>query len=253
MIRQNYFNMYRPNTSNAIEDTKCISTFVDQTPPIPSRTQNLSQHVLTKPILCQQEHKIYLKMRWQNKSHCSEDIKYISIGVWQTPPMPAMIQNVSQNILINPILYQRGHKIYLNMSGTNPYHGSKNSKCIQHVLTKPLPCQRGHKIYLNMFWITPPVPAGTPIGSQQVLSKPIPCQRGLKMHLTQCWPNPSHASEDTKCISTCVDQMLPCQQWDKMYLNMSRPTHPMLARIQNASPYVLTKRIPCHQRQNTYL
>ena len=130
MIRQNYFNMYRPNTSNAIEDTKCISTFVDQTPPIPSRTQNLSQHVLTKPILCQQEHKIDLKLRWPNKSHCSEDIKYISIGVWQTPPMPARTKNTSQLLLTKPKTCQRGHKTYLNMCWPNHYHASEEKKCI---------------------------------------------------------------------------------------------------------------------------
>ena len=52
----------------------------------------------------QYNNKIYLKMRRPNKSHCSDDIKCNSIGVWQTPPMPARIQNVSKNILINPIL-----------------------------------------------------------------------------------------------------------------------------------------------------
>ena len=40
------------NESNAIKDTKCISTIFDQTHHMPSRTQTVSQHVLTKLRLC---------------------------------------------------------------------------------------------------------------------------------------------------------------------------------------------------------
>jgi hypothetical protein len=36
--------------AEASEDTKCISTCVDQTHLMPARTQNASQHVTTKPL-----------------------------------------------------------------------------------------------------------------------------------------------------------------------------------------------------------
>ena len=41
-----HLNKNGPKPFNASEDTKCISTSVDQTHPMPMRTQNVSQHVL---------------------------------------------------------------------------------------------------------------------------------------------------------------------------------------------------------------
>jgi hypothetical protein len=65
--------------SNASENTKCFSTCVDQTQPMPASTQNVSEHVLT------------------------------------ISTMPTRTQNVSEHVLNKPIPFQRGHKMYLNM------------------------------------------------------------------------------------------------------------------------------------------
>ena len=62
-----------PDPSHASENTKCIPSFVDQTHPMPARTQNVSQHVLTKPLPCQWGHEMYLNLCWPNLSHASED------------------------------------------------------------------------------------------------------------------------------------------------------------------------------------
>ena len=90
-----YLLMYWPYPNYASEDTKCISTYVDYTRPMQTRTQIDSQLVLTKPIPCQLGHKIYLNLCWPNPSHASEDLKWISTFFDHT--MPAR------------------HKMYLNL------------------------------------------------------------------------------------------------------------------------------------------
>ena len=143
-------NMWWPNLS---QDKKCISTCVDRTHSMLSRTQNafqqvlsicqrehkmylnscwlypshdrentnVSQHVLTNPLLCQRGHKNHLYMCWPISSNASEDSKCISSCVDQTYSIPARKQNVSQHML------------------TNPTHASEDTKC----MTKPIPWQRG--------------------------------------------------------------------------------------------------------------
>ena len=46
-LTENHRNIWWINPSNASEDTKCISTWVDQIHPMPARTQNVSLLVLT--------------------------------------------------------------------------------------------------------------------------------------------------------------------------------------------------------------
>ena len=87
-----YLNLCWPNITHASEDPKCISTCVDQIPPMPARTQNASQHVLTKPLQCQRGHKMHLNMCWPKLSHVSEDTKYISTCVDQTYQKSARLQ-----------------------------------------------------------------------------------------------------------------------------------------------------------------
>jgi hypothetical protein len=215
-----YFNLCWPNSSLASEDKKCISSSVDQTPPMPAKTQNDSLHVLTKHIPCQGGHKMHFNMCWPthprpastqiayqenpthaskdnlcwpNPSHFSEDTKYISTCVDQNQPHPR-----EDTILIltcveqSPLLLARTHKIYLNLCWP-----------------KPIPSQGEHNFYLNMCWPnssnarwyikcistrydqTHPMPARTLKVSHLVLIKPIPCQRG------------------ENCISICVDQAPP--------------------------------------------
>jgi hypothetical protein len=55
-----YLNFPWINPFNASEDTNCASTCVDQSHPIPAKTQNVPQHVLTKPIPSRWVHKMYL-------------------------------------------------------------------------------------------------------------------------------------------------------------------------------------------------
>jgi len=57
--------------------TQFISTSVDKIPPIPSRTQNASQHVITKSLPYQRGHKMHLNMCWSFPYIASENNKCI--------------------------------------------------------------------------------------------------------------------------------------------------------------------------------
>ena len=158
-------------TKHANENTKCISIYVYQIPPMPTRPQNASQHVLAKHISCQRGHQMHLNLSCLNPSHASEDTKCILTCVDQTTPMQAREQNESQRELTNPLPCQRGHKIYLNLCWPNPFFAGKDTNFIS----------------TNVEEIHP-----MPVRTQNT-------------YLIICWPNPSHASEDTKFISTCVE------------------------------------------------
>jgi hypothetical protein len=55
-------NMCPQTSSHASEDTIFISTYVDQTHPMPSMALNVSQMYLTKHILCRRGPEMYLNM-----------------------------------------------------------------------------------------------------------------------------------------------------------------------------------------------
>ena len=129
---QNVSNKCWPNSSHASEDTKCVSTCVDKSPlkvmrtrnvsklvfkPLQLGTQNISQHVLTKPVPCQREHKMHLILH----------IKPI--------PSTANTQNVSQNLMTKPLFCQQVDKM-----------------CHEDIRN---PCQRGSKIYIKNCWLNP--------------------------------------------------------------------------------------------------
>ena len=99
-------NICWTNRSLAREDSNCISICVDQTPRSTARRQNVSQHMLSKPIPCQRRKKMWLNLCWPdtpmlsmrqnvfqhvttNPSRASEDTKCISACIDQTHPMPA--------------------------------------------------------------------------------------------------------------------------------------------------------------------
>ena len=115
----------------------------EQTHSISARTPNLSQHVLTKRILCQ----LYSK--------------FISARDDKTYSMPASTQNVSQLVLtkLHP-LTSRSKNIdkikwtYTIFDQTNPLRTSSQNSS-EHVMTKPHSCQRIHRKYLNMHWSNP--------------------------------------------------------------------------------------------------
>ena len=155
--------------SHASAGSKFIATCVDQIPPMPASTHNISELPLKKPLPYQGAHKIYFNLCWQNPSHAKEDTKCNLICVDQGHNMAAWT-----------------HKIHLNKCWQNPSHDSEDTKCIstcvdqtpstpvtthiasQHVLTKPLTSKRGHKMHLILYSL-------------------YPCKRGHKMHLNKNW------------------------------------------------------------------
>ena len=108
-----YLNICWPNPRpHSSEDTKYISTFVERTTPMPTTTQNVSQHVLTKIIPSQRELKLYVNLCWPKVSHDSEDTKWIWTCVEQTHPMSVRTQNAS------------------NMCRPNHFHDNEITICI---------------------------------------------------------------------------------------------------------------------------
>ena len=184
--------------------------------PMPARTQNISQVVLSKPIPCQIGPKIYFNSCWTNISHAWEDTKYIWTCVHKSYPMPAWTQNSSLSVLTKRLPFQRGQIMHLNTCCPNPSHASKDKKgistCVEQtalrptriqnisqlVLIKLFPCLGGHKIYLNMCW---PNPYHASEDTPYELTKAFPCQLGHNLYFNMCWPNPSHDSKNTICIS----------------------------------------------------
>ena len=66
-----YRILYWPNPSHASENTKCISTYIEQTPPLPARKQNVPH-----PKMSAMTHNTYLNMCWPNAYHAIEDSKW---------------------------------------------------------------------------------------------------------------------------------------------------------------------------------
>jgi len=159
-----------PARSQTSEDTECITTYHDQTPLMAARTQIASQQLSSKLIHCQQGLKMYLNLCWPNSSQAGEQTKFISTCVDQTYPMLARTKSISIGIDQTPPMPARAQF------------------ASQHVLSNPLSCQLGHKFHFNI-----------------ALKYTITIQQGHKNHLFIFWPNSSHSSDDKKCISTCVD------------------------------------------------
>jgi len=122
-----HLNMFWPNPSHASEDTKCISTSIEQNPS------------------CQRGQKMHLYMCWPNPSHANEDTKCIATCVDKTPPLPVRKTNLSQHVLTKPIPWQRGCKMHPNMCWPNPSHTSEDTKFISTSGHQNLPCQQGNK------------------------------------------------------------------------------------------------------------
>ena len=196
-----YHNSCLPNRSQAREDTKCISKCVKQIHLMPAETQKISQRVLAKPLPCQlghkinlniywpyfslyqlvlpkpilhhREHKMYLYLDWLKPTHKSQDRKFISTCVDQTPPMLTKTQNASQRVLCKPISCLRGHNMQLNICWPNSVYVSDVTKCISTRVEQTYPSQ------------------------------------ARTQSACQMWgPNPSLDSENTKCITTYVDETL---------------------------------------------
>ena len=141
-----YLNTCCPNLSHTIRYTKCITRLVDQTNPIPARTQNESQRELTEDLPYQRVHKMHLYMY---HFHASEDTKWISRSnpsqvsenrkcVDQIHSMPAPTENASQQVLMKPLPCYTLYKMYLNMCCSNLSHAYEKTIGIS---PKPTPCK----------------------------------------------------------------------------------------------------------------
>ena len=195
--------------------TKNVSECDDQTPALPAVTQNESQHVLSKRIpwkgstqnvsehvfikflLCQRGNKMHPNMCWPNPSHASKDWKNISTCVQKIRPMKSMTQNSFQHVLTKTLSCQQGHKIHLNMFWPKLSYVSEGTKltstCVEQTYPMPERTQTGTHHVLNKHNI---YQWDQKNESQHVLTNPIPCQQGIIMN----------QSEDGKCMSTCVEQ-----------------------------------------------
>ena len=131
------------------EDSKWMSTGVEQTHYMPARTQNLSKHVLIKPL---------------------------SMSAWK--------QNEFKHVLTKPIPCQRRNKMHLNMCRLNNTNVARTQIVYQHVLTKPIQCQRRQKMNLNMCWPTHPTLTWTQSRSQYVLTNLSHASKDRKLILT---------------------------------------------------------------------
>ena len=179
-----HLNMCSPTPPMPARTYNTSQLVVTKPPPMPARTQDAS-HVLTLVIQCQPGHKMFLSLCWPNLPHASEYTNCISRRDWQTHPMPARTHIVSQHVVTQAIPCQRGQKNHRNMCWANPSHSSKDTKCISTRVDKAHPMS----------------------------------QNATELVLT------SHAKEDKKCFLICIDQ-----------------TPSMPARTQNTSQHYKVSR-----------
>ena len=199
-----------PYLSQVSEDTKCSSNSIDLNSHIKARTQNVSQHMLTKRISFPWAYKLHGTC-WPNPFHAGEESKCILTCFDKTPSVPTRPQNVSIHELTKRLPCQSGQKMYLMLCWPIPFHTSGDLKCITCVDQ------------------TDPMPERTQNLSQLVFTKPIPRQQWHKMYLYLCWANPSNSSEDTKCILISDDwnTYLPEKKQVFYYLCCPNPTYAM--------------------------
>jgi len=86
-------------TIHSLASDKTQITCIDQTHPLPSRTEIRSQLLLTKPLSCKQGQKMHLNLCWLNPSHACEEITYFANYDDKTPHMSARTKDVSQLVL----------------------------------------------------------------------------------------------------------------------------------------------------------
>ena len=214
-----HLNLYWPNPSYAIKDTKCNYTSVYLTPPMPARTQSI------------------LNVCCPNTSHASKDTKCNYTSVYLTPPMPVRTQSILNMCLPNSKKASEDTEC-ISTCWPNPPILARAENSSKHVLQNPSHISEEAKFISYMCWPYHSHARENKNASQIVLTKLVPCQWEDKMYLKMFWPIPSNNSEDTKCMSTSVDQtninpgstqivsqhiltkFLSCQRGNKLYLNM---------------------------------
>ena len=102
-----HLNICWPNPSYARDNTKCNSACIDQSLPIPARTQIVSLNCVD-----------------------------------ETSPMPERKQTASQHLLINTCHASNDKKVNLNLCRLNLSHASEDTKCISTFVDQIHPCLR---------------------------------------------------------------------------------------------------------------
>ena len=209
-----------------------------ETPPMPARTQNASQHVLTNMPA-----KTKLIVCWPNSFHESQETNCISTCVDLIYPKPAKTQNSIKHVLKKkPLPMAVSTQNVSQFVLTKPCHARTDRKSVATyvdqmppvlaitkiisplVLTKFLPCKRGHRMYPNLSWLNSSYAREDTKWilkyAAQGLNMPA---RKYKIHLNMCWPNPSHDSEDKMYLT----KLLPRQWGHKIHLIMfwQNPSH----------------------------
>ena len=134
-----------------------------QSAPMPARSKNASQFVLTLP--CQWGQKIYLCFCWPNFTQHVLTCQLRTI--------------VSQHVLTKPTPCQRRHKISICVKQTTSMP-SGTDKASQHVLNKSSHASED-KIYLNMYKANPFHASGDRKWSSA-------CVYLFKKYINSCWP-----------------------------------------------------------------
>ena len=96
-VHKIYLNLCWPNPFHAIENSKCISTCIEQTSTMPAKTQNSPQTHQTPIMLARTQNASQHMLT--NPFHARENKKCISTCVDQNHSMPVRTQNGYQQVL----------------------------------------------------------------------------------------------------------------------------------------------------------
>ena len=152
-------NLCWPNPNHTSEDTKCSSTRVNRTIPLPARTKWM--HVNT--LSWDRGHKMYHKNCWLNPTKTREGTKPISIYA----------SNASEDKQFQYVLIKPTHS---SVDKTCPRMHAKKTKCISiRDYPKHPMSDRTKNVSQYVSTKTPTMPARTQCISQHELTKNIQC------------------------------------------------------------------------------
>ena len=110
-----HLKMYGPNPTHSCENPKCISSSVHQTPPMPARTQNMSQHVFTK-------------VTTQNASQYVLTKPIPSNRALKIHPNPSHATSLAGEY--SKCISTRDNQTNFNLIWPNSFYASADTKCI---------------------------------------------------------------------------------------------------------------------------
>jgi hypothetical protein len=152
--------------SHPSTDRNSITTFVDKTPLMPARTQNVCHLVLTM-------------------SARTENVSQLELTK-PNPHMPTITKNKAQHVLAKHYHASTGTKSIATCGDQTHSIQERSEKVSQHALTKLMPCHRAQKMHINMCWPDPTHISENTKCYQQALTKPLSFQRATEMHITLC-------------------------------------------------------------------